>query len=77
MDRRHTFKDPLLGQKRLDLVPSDDVALLQRLDGEILAGVFVLRQDHFAEMAAPQNADQSEMVATHRSRGGQSLGLSP
>ena len=40
------FEDPLLGQQRLHLVPRDDVALLQRLDGEVLASILVPRQNH-------------------------------
>lgn len=39
------LEDAFLGQERLDLVPGDDVALLQGLDGEVLAGVLVLSQN--------------------------------
>ena len=39
------LEDALLGQQRLDLVARDDVALLQRFDGEILARVAVLREN--------------------------------
>ena len=39
------LEDAFLGQERLDLVPGDDVALLQGLDGEVLAGVLVLGQN--------------------------------
>ena len=38
------LKDPLLGQQRLDLVPGNDVPLLEGLDGEVLASVLVPRQ---------------------------------
>ena len=37
------LEDALLGQEGLDLVPGDDVALLERLDGEVLARVEVAR----------------------------------
>ena len=40
------FEDPLFGQQRLHLVPRDDVALLQRFDGEVLASVLVTRQNN-------------------------------
>ena len=39
------LEDPLLSKEGLHLVPSDDVALLERLDGEVLAGVLVPRKD--------------------------------
>ena len=35
------LEDPLLGQQGLDLVPGDDVTLLQRFDGKIFASIFV------------------------------------
>jgi hypothetical protein len=37
------LEDAFFGQQRLNLVARDDVALLQRLDGEVLASVAVLR----------------------------------
>ena len=40
------FKDALLRHEALHLVAPDDVAFLQRLDGEVLAAVLVLRQYH-------------------------------
>lgn len=53
------FEDALLAQQRFDLVAGDYVAFLEGLYGEILARVAVLGQDHFAEVAAAQHADQS------------------
>ena len=47
------LEDSLLGQKRLDLVAGDDVALFQRFNGEVLASVAILRQnDLFGEQVA-------------------------
>ena len=39
------LEDAFFRQQRLDLVPGNDVALLQGLDGEVLARVLVLGQD--------------------------------
>ena len=39
------LEDALLGQKRLDLVAGDDIALFQRFNGKVLASVAILCQD--------------------------------
>lgn len=40
------LKDAFLGQQRFHLVPGDDVALLQRLNCKVFAGVLVLSQNN-------------------------------
>lgn len=62
------FEDSLLTQQRFDFISGDDVALLQRFNGEILAGVAVLRQDDLPEVSAAENAKQSEAVEVHSHR---------
>ena len=45
-DRVRHLEDPLLRHEAVDLVSRDDVALLQRLDGEVLARLLVLGEDY-------------------------------
>lgn len=59
------LENPLLAQQRLDLVSRDNVAFLERFDGEVLAGVSILRQNNFAEMSAAKYAEKTEAVKTH------------
>lgn len=59
------LEDPLLRQQRLDLVPGNDVALFQCLDGEIFAGVSILRQYDLAKMTSSENGQQPEVLETH------------
>lgn len=40
------LEDAFLGQQRLDLVPRNDVAFLERLDRKVLARVLVAGKDH-------------------------------
>ncbi len=49
------LEDALLRQERLHLVPGDDVALLQRLDREILPRVLVAGQDNLKNLSLIRN----------------------
>jgi hypothetical protein len=62
------LEDPLLGQQGLDLVAGDDVALLQRLDCKVLAGVEVAGKYHLAKVASTQHTAELEVFQAHRIR---------
>ena len=59
------LEDPLLRQQRLHLVADNDVALLERLDGKVLARVEVLGQNHLSEMASAQHGAELETLDSH------------
>lgn len=69
------LEDPLLRQQRFDLVSGDDVTLLERLDGKVLARVAVLGQDHFAEVSTAEHAQKAEVVHAHAGEVGRAARL--
>lgn len=64
------LEDALLAEQRFHLVPGDDVALLERLDGKVLAGVPVLGQNDLAEVTPAEDTQQPEAVDVHTGRAG-------
>lgn len=69
------LEDTLLGQEALHFVASDDVALLESLDGEVLARVLVLTQYDLAEVTSAQYGDETELVHAHGAILGVAVGL--
>ena len=63
------LEDPLLRHETLDLVTGDDVAFLQRLDGEVLARPPVLGQQHLPTRRERSDRRNTGRFKTHVTTG--------